>query len=149
MKQPRTFYLAASSSDLRAAASHAAELVAMGLTWSYDWIAHFRDGEQFPADGAERDLRGAVSADVFVLLAHPPTQGGMLELGARLEHDRSRNKPLDCPRSTHVVLSPVADEDSDVVDDRLHFFHYHPGVTCVHRCWADFLNWIARRQENL
>lgn len=148
MTPPRTFYLAASSADVQHALSLAAELLAMGLAWSYDWTPHLLAPARCYPDLAQQDLRGAVSADVFVLMAYPATMGGMLELGARLEHDRSRNKPLDCPRSTHVVLAPV-DEDPRVLTSRTHFFFHHEGVTCVHASWAGFLDWIARRQEGL
>lgn len=133
----RTFYLAANSiqyiDDTR---DKAAQLLALGYEWatgadggSGDWtraLAAPRD--QWPVL-AMRDLDAVRAASIFVLLAYPPSLGGMAELGARLGF---------CRRA-HVVLGRGGGREA-------HFFFDHPLVT-THRTWPAFLDWLRDHAE--
>lgn len=114
----RTFYVAASSSEVEFAAACMRDMEALGLKNSMDWTKCIGAPDaEWPAL-ARRDIDAARDSDVFVLLASKPfgSSGLLVELGARL----SAGKPV------HLV------------GNRWHFFMAHPLVVW-HSDWRAFL----------
>ncbi len=117
----RTFYLAASSSNVEQATAAMNELGAMGYEVAFPWPNYLSAPARRYPSLAAMDLESARDCGVFVVIANPPSYGAMGEMCARLSHGKAAH----------------------VVGPAWHFFHAHPLVV-MHEDWSAFLAALAR-----
>lgn len=84
MSRPKTFYLAAPSSDIPRAQALAKRVQdATGCTLTHDWMPYMLRGGAPTAEAAWDDLTGVAKAD-FVVLIDGPSRGASVELGCAI-----------------------------------------------------------------
>lgn len=120
MTAPRSFYLAAASSNVDQAKARIADLESMGLRCTYNWTPLDKPEAEW-AKVARDEVRALLVADVFVALS-PVSAGVGYEICARVMSYRGPVNlvgPWVCP------------------------FAHDSRVVC-HEAWADFLAALAR-----